>query len=120
MIKLSYRTDKMLFELEGETPKELFQDLAEVQSVFEADKACGKCNNTNLQFRVRTTQDGTFYEMLCMACTAALTFGQRRDGGLYPKRKDSEGMTLANRGWKTWGKAAEADGEFVAEARGPR
>lgn len=111
-MKLSYRTDRMLFEEEKETAKELFEWLAEIQSIFEADKNCGRCNSPNLQLRVRNVEKGKYYELLCLACQGTLVFGQPKNGGLFPKRQDGEGNALSHRGWRVaYGKSEEEVGK---------
>lgn len=36
----------------------------------------------------------------CSDCGAELAFGQRKDGGLFPKRKDESGAQMENNGWR--------------------
>ena len=119
-MKLTYRAAHMLFEFEADTAKELFRSLAEVQSIFEADKSCGRCNSPNLQFRVRNTEEGEYYELVCLDCFSTLCFGQPRKGSLWPKRKDKEGNVLGNRGWRPPYGKGEQEPEFAEEMRGPR
>jgi hypothetical protein len=109
----------MLFEFEAETAKELFRQLAEVQSIFEADKSCGRCDKSNLQFRVRAVEDGDYYELVCLECLATLRFGQPRKGGLWPKRKDKEGNILSHRGWRVAYGKVEQEPDFAEEMAGP-
>lgn len=104
-MKAHYRTrsGRITFEVEGQTPKDLFRGIAEIEEVFEADATCGCCEYSGIVFRVRTVEDNEFYELFCESCTATLSFGQRRTGGkLFVKRKDGNGAFLPNRGWKVW------------------
>jgi hypothetical protein len=109
----------MLFEFEGETAKELFQQLAEVQSIFEADKSCGRCSSSNLQLRFRNLKEGDYYEMVCLDCLSTLRFGQPRKGSLWPKRKDEQGNVLSHHGWRmAYGKVEqEPEEEMVGPVR---
>lgn len=119
-MKVHYKTrnGRLIFELEGQSPKKLFHDIAVTQEIFEADSTCGCCNSPNIRLRVRMPQDVEFHEMYCDDCAAALSFGQTRQGDrLFAKRKDSEGQLLPNRGWRVWRKeiatASSIDGSTV-------
>jgi hypothetical protein len=104
-MEASYKTrsGRMMFKVEGQSPKQLFHAIAELQSVFEADTKCGCCESMNLRVSVRNIEDNDYYELLCEDCNASLSFGQKRSGNtLFPKRKDSDGTLLPNRGWKVW------------------
>lgn len=109
------RSGRIIFEVEGQSPKDLFRGIAEVQGVFESDTECGCCHSPNIQFRVRQAgKDGAendYYELFCQDCSAVLSFGQFRKGNsLFVKRKDAEGILLPNHGWKVWRAPATADG----------
>jgi hypothetical protein len=100
-MKAHYRTNKMTFEIVGDTPKAVFREVARIQEVFEAESACGLCNRTDLRFVVRTVDKYEFYELHC-GCGARFSFGQNKEGGdLFPKRKDGTTF-LPNRGWAKW------------------
>ena len=123
-MKAHYKTQtqagRLTFEVEGQTPKDMFRGIAEIEQIFDADPTCGCCNSANIGRRVRVVDDNDYYELYCKDCTATLTFHQNRTGGrLYLKwdqRKEQ------NRGWKVWGQPAAAgaaagqpapaDGEF--------
>ena len=50
-------------------------------------------------------EDNDYYEMRCLSCGAALSYGQHKKGGtLFPKRKDENGNWLDNGGWQKWQK----------------
>lgn len=102
-MKAHYRTKsgRIVFEVQSDTAKGIFQSIAEVQEVFEADERCGCCDSDWLNFRVRHTSDKSdYYEMVCRDCGAALRFGQHKSGGtLFVKRFDEQHMPLPNRGW---------------------
>ena len=77
---------RITIEVQGETAKELFKELASVQEVFDAANACGMCQSTNLRFNVRVVDSFTFFELRCVDCGGALSYGQRKDMvNLYPK-----------------------------------
>ena len=109
-MEAQYRTrnGRLVFKIEAGTPKDLFEGIADLQEVYEADDACGICKSTDIRFRVREVQSNKYYEMRCagvdprtgFACNAQLSFGQNKvGGGLFPKRKDGDGNWLPNRGW---------------------
>ncbi len=89
-MKAVLRTPFVTFEIEGNTPKELFKHLAETQEVF-GEQQCGLCEGKNLRFAVRTVGKFTYHELVCndTACQGKLTFGQNNDdtGRLFPVRK---------------------------------
>jgi len=98
-MKVTYNTDKMSVELEGETQRDLFGQLAAFQEVFD-ETLCKKCDSTNVKFVVRQVEDNEYYELKCQDCGAKLAFGcMKKGGGLFPKRKDPEGNWLNDRGW---------------------
>lgn len=95
---------KLEFELEGSGQKEVFKELATVQEIFSEDK-CGACKKDSIKFVVRNVEDNDYYEMRCLSCGAALSYGQHKKGGtLFPKRKDENGNWLDNSGWQKWQK----------------
>jgi len=103
-VKAHYRTKngQITFEVQGEQVKDLFEQIAGVQEVFEAECECGLCKSKNVNFRVRTVDDNKYYELAC-ECGARFQFGQnKKGGGLFPKRKDKESMLLPNGGWAKW------------------
>jgi hypothetical protein len=101
------RDGRLFIKFEAANMKDLFEQLAKNQEVFDADTACGCCGKTNLRFRVRNVTDKknparkyNYYELTCMDCWARLSFGQSNDTvSLFPKRTDEQGNWLANRGW---------------------
>src|SRR5215831_15952682 len=96
---------RFVFEIEADTQKAIFKEIAELQGVFEADSLCGCCGVDDLRFRVRPAQSAGgkkcyYFELNCHACGARLDFGQHQEGDtLYPKRQDKNGKDLPNRGW---------------------
>ncbi len=111
-MKVLYRTrnGRMTFELEGKTQTDIFEQLAQLQEVFENDvcKRKGK-ESDNLRFRVREDkEENKYYELVCVDTdpalrNAKLSFGQHKKGGtLYPHRKDKDGKWLPDNGWTVW------------------
>lgn len=114
-------TDRLSIEVDGTSPEEIFDQLAEVTTVFE-DSQCGACKSKDIKYVVRKVGKYTYREMHCkdMKCRARLTFGKSEDTqNLYPRRcetyktdqgkdkpkgsavKDENGKTkyLPNNGW---------------------
>jgi hypothetical protein len=103
-MKVTFNANNVTLEAVGDTHKDLFEQLASLQEVFE-NTVCGICHIDNVRFIVRTVEDNNFYEMHCqnINCRARLAFGQHKKGGsLFPKRKDDTGQRLANNGWTKW------------------
>ena len=103
-MKLVYTTKngKMNVEIEGDSQRELFGQISRFQEVFE-EASCGKCGSENVRFVVRNVEDNLYHELRCADCGARLSFGaHKKGGGLFPKRKDSEGNWLPDGGWVKW------------------
>lgn len=109
-MKISYQTKngRITVELEADSPKALWRELASFQEVFE-ESQCGKCGNTDLRFTIRKATDKKnkeyeYHELRCPKCWAKLAFGILDDGkgGLFPKRKDAEGNNKPDKGWVKW------------------
>jgi hypothetical protein len=97
-------SDKLSFEVESKSQKDLFGELASIQEIFGEDK-CGVCGNSNLRFVTREVDGNAFYELRCgnHSCKAVLGFGQhKKSDTLFPQRKDKEGKYLPNNGWHKW------------------
>lgn len=104
-MKAHYRTKdgRITFEVMGESVKDVFKAISEVQAVFEGVSSCGLCHSAAIQFRCREVDGNWYYSMICRDCNGEFRFGQNRDGkGLFPKRQDDEGNPLRNGGWSVW------------------
>lgn len=87
-MKVQFRASpKFVVGAEGNTHKEVFEELAGLSEVFSND-TCGACQSSNTLPIVRTVDGNNFYEMACRDCRARLSFGQSKTGGsLYPRRR---------------------------------
>jgi hypothetical protein len=83
-------------EVEGETQKDLFRELAGVAEVF-GERQCGLCGSEDIVPAFRTVTQGKksfeYPEWHCPGCGARLAMGSMMEGGrLFPHRKlDSSG-----------------------------
>lgn len=87
--------DSVNIEVEGESTRELFKEIASVQEVF-GEKKCGCCGCTDIRMVVRKNKDDEdFFEYQCQGflpgnkgrCRAYLALGQnKKGGGLFPIR----------------------------------
>ena len=106
-MEAQYKTSngRLVFKVTAENAKAMFQEIARVQDVFEAESACGACSSENIRFVARKVEDFEYHELQCLDCGAAFRFGQSKTGGgLFPKRKDDQGVPLPNRGWQKYNK----------------
>ena len=119
MIEAQYKTGngRLMFRVTGESSKQVFEHLADLSEVFEAETACGCCNSQRIRFAHRVVAKGPkkfdYYELHCLEqqCRARFAFGQLSDGsgGLFPKRRDKSGEWMKNRGWSRYNAAAPQD-----------
>lgn len=108
-MKVNYKSKngRLVVELEAESQKGLWAQLAAFQETFE-ESVCGKCGSDDLKYVVRKTTDGKkeydYHELRCNKCGAKLAFGVLNDdsGRLFPKRKDEEGKVRGKWGWVKW------------------
>ena len=120
-MKVTYKTGKYTIEAEGSTT-EIFEQLAAFDSVF--GNCVNKANGSeNIGFRHREVDGNHYYEMYDKDEFHVLKFGKtKKDGSLFPRRKDADGNWLDNGGWnkydpnapqvKSTPKAAKAEGEM--------
>lgn len=113
-------SDKVTITAEGETQLDVFEQLGTLQEVF-GERSCGKCDNTNLTFRVRRVTKGKaeyiYPELQCRSCYAKLTFGQKmEDKTLFPHRKNDDGTPKgmrkdgkSSRGWVIFNKETNTE-----------
>lgn len=96
-MKASFRVrPDLTVEVEGETHKDLFRELAGVCEVF-GEQTCGLCGGAEIVPAFRTVGQGKktfeYPEWHCQGCGARLSLGSMMEGGrLFPHRKlDSAG-----------------------------
>lgn len=108
--RFTTQNGQLQFEMEGESPKALFAQIAGIQEIFDVEHACGMCNSKDIRFRVRKADKFVYYELNCQECRARLDFGQSQDlVSLFPKRKDEDGKWMPNRGWYRYEPQATAE-----------
>ena len=120
-MKVTYKTGKFTIEAEGSTT-EIFEQLAAFDSVF--GNCVNKANGSeNIGFRHREVDGNHYYEMYDKDEFHVLKFGKtKKDGSLFPRRKDADGNWLDNGGWnkydpnapqvKSTPQTAKAEGEM--------
>lgn len=102
-MKFNVPIGEMTVELECETQKELFKELAKLDAYREVlEEPCGKCGSTNLRRNVRTAGQKDEYEYLelcCNKCRAKLPISEHnnKQGTLYPNRVEND-----TKGWVKW------------------
>ncbi len=66
--------------------KEAFAFLGSCEEMFGSAETCENCQGTDLRLKYRTTKGGyEFFSIECHNCKWEFKFGQRKEGGLYPK-----------------------------------
>ena len=113
-LEVTYKTrnGRMAIKASGNTPKEVFGNMASLVEVLDAADVCGKCQDAGIVPRVRTIDKDSYYELACTnpKCRATLSFGQTREGGLlFAKRKDKDDNWLPNDGWTVYRKPNSND-----------
>ena len=97
-MKVTYKTGKFTVEAEGGTT-EIFEQLATFDSVF--GNCVNKANGSeNIGFRHREVDGNHYYELYDKDSFHVLKFGKtKKDGSLFPRRKDADGNWLSDGGW---------------------
>jgi hypothetical protein len=94
-----------IIEVDGETPADLFERLAQLESVFHGHETCGLCKKTGVSYQVqRDKENNRYFKAVCDACGAEFRFGVKREGAgiLFPQLKDKDGAVKPNGGWSKW------------------
>jgi hypothetical protein len=116
--RLALLHGRLVIEAEGVDVKTLFRELGAAAEILETDINCGCCGSADIRPNCRTIDNFDYYALHCNACGAELSFGQRRDGGLFVKRKDEHGKPLPDGGWRRWQqRAVEAPPLFSASRK---
>lgn len=117
-MKATFTINQLQFELEGAEARELFQMVAQIQDIFEAETQCGCCQSDNIRYGFRDYNGDKFYELVCRECSAQFRFGQKKiDNSLFPKRKAEDGKPLPNHGWSKWEPRDSDDTRSAPRAR---
>ena len=97
-MKVTYKTGKFTIEAEGSTT-EVFEQLASFDSVF--GNCVNKANGSeNIGFRHREVDGNHYYELYDKETFHVLKFVKtKKDGSLFPRRKDADGNWLPDGGW---------------------
>ena len=97
-MKVTYKTGKFTIEAEGNTT-EVFEQLASFDRVF--GNCVNKANESeNIGFRHREVDGNHYYELYDKDTFHVLKFGKtKKDGSLFPRRKDADGNWLPDGGW---------------------
>lgn len=89
-MKAQVRLKNVTIEIEGATPKDLFENFAMACEVFN-ETNCGLCGSANIRPVHRVVDKYHFYEYQCQenGCFAKLSLGQNNgnEGTLFPNRK---------------------------------
>lgn len=122
-MKCRSQCGKLEVEVEGEDIKDVFDQLSQVFEVLSEDK-CGACGSENIAPRVRRVskdrKEYTYREWVCRNCRATLSFGQKEDGSIFPKRrigedgrpcKTGEKGKYVNNGWVKFNGSGRDDEE---------
>ena len=66
-MKVTYtsKNGRISIEIEGDSPRDVFADIARFQEVFE-ETTCGKCGSENLRLVVRNVDDNQYFEIRCL------------------------------------------------------
>mgnify|MGYP001348781510 CR=1 FL=1 len=102
MTTVRFPIGKALITVDAKTVKDAIKEFSEYAEEF-IEMICGACESTEVVPLHRLSKGYEFYEMHCMACGAALSFGQTKEGErLFPKRKDKDGNAYENDGWRKY------------------
>ena len=95
-----------IVEVEGKNIKEVMEALAEAEEVFAVSK-CGLCGKEGVRHQVRHVDKWVYYELACTNsdCRAKFSFGQTKEGKLFPQRKTKDGDWKPNGGWERYERA---------------
>lgn len=85
-MKVTYKGPVFTIDHEASDLQECFGFLGACQELFGAAESCENCKGSELRPKYRKTKGGyEFYSLECASCKWEFKFGQRKDGGLYPK-----------------------------------
>ena len=94
-----------IVEADGDTVMEVFEALANLESIFSGHETCGLCGKTGVTYACQRDKDNNrYFKAVCLACGAEFRFGIKREpeGALFPQLKDKDGNLKPNGGWAKW------------------
>jgi hypothetical protein len=101
-MKATFTINQLEFELNADSARDLFQQVAQIQEIFEAETQCGCCQSEEIRYSYREVDQYKFYELVCGECSAQFRFGQKKVTlDLFPKRTE-DGKPLPNHGWSKY------------------
>lgn len=92
-------------EATGATVAEVFEQLAQLESVFCGHERCGLCSERRVSYQCQQDASGNkYYKAVCLDCGGKFRFGVRKQpqGMLFPQLKDKLGAIKPNAGWTKW------------------
>jgi hypothetical protein len=101
-MQVTYKLANCELTVEGADAKAVFDEIASAIEVFGHSR-CGACDSERTALVTRDYDGNTYREIKCQDCGSVLGLGQRKDGKLFPRRKDKDGNWLPNNGWAKWG-----------------
>lgn len=101
-MQVTYKLANCELVAQGNDIKAVFDELAASMEVF-GHSHCGACDSARVSLVSRDYEGNTYREVKCMDCGCVLGLGQRKDGKLFPKRKDKSGGWMPNNGWAKYG-----------------
>ena len=98
-IEVQYKTadGKFVTKFSGETQKDIFESVADFQSVFEGNDICqfpvgnDVCGGLTY-FNTRLVDGNNYYEKKCYNCGATLTFHQNKRVEVYFLNEKTSGL----------------------------
>ena len=109
---IDFQLGRAKITVDGATTLACWDKIASASEILSAASTCGSCGSNNTMLNTREHQGHHYREAVCLDCGCKLAYGQRRDGEMYPRRKDKEGNQLGGNGWIKW-HARDADSEDV-------
>lgn len=128
-MKVQYTTEdgRLSVEVEGDTAKDVFKQLAEFQEIFEDRTCVAKIKDKIIKtdkvlFVVRVVDGDEYYEMKCVDWDSGLfgfkkSFGQnKKGGGLFPKQMPEENRIPGLNGWHKYLKPGDGSNDESSPA----
>lgn len=109
--KVTLRMGNSLLQVDANKPEDVFKAAASYAEVL-CEPNCGLCGSDyRMGFRTAESYEFCYLQCLNDSCRARLDFGNLKEGGLFPKRKDEQGnWDYKHRGWKKYLRPTEESG----------